>query len=97
MNETLEPALTGKISAKEAVSLITVQYFFLFCSVSPNLWSWLDFCLASPYTNSTPNISSVRNADSRGSLISTDSGNSLPERNSEKSNSLDKVISFHVT
>ncbi|KAI2569765.1 DOCK9 isoform 11, partial [Pan troglodytes] len=29
-------------------------------------------------------------ADSRGSLISTDSGNSLPERNSEKSNSLDK-------
>nr|XP_058897932.1 dedicator of cytokinesis protein 9 isoform X9 [Kogia breviceps] len=46
--------------------------------------------IASPYTNSTPNISSVRNADSRGSLISTDSGNSLPERNSEKSNSLDK-------
>ncbi|KAM6179419.1 dedicator of cytokinesis protein 9 isoform 9-T9 [Erethizon dorsatum] len=46
--------------------------------------------LASPYTASTPNISSVRSADSRGSLISTDSGNSLPERNSEKSNSLDK-------
>uniref|UniRef100_A0A5G2QSS2 Dedicator of cytokinesis 9 n=1 Tax=Sus scrofa TaxID=9823 RepID=A0A5G2QSS2_PIG len=46
--------------------------------------------IASPYTNSTPNINSVRNADSRGSLISTDSGNSLPERNSEKSNSLDK-------
>ncbi|XP_027446419.1 dedicator of cytokinesis protein 9 isoform X5 [Zalophus californianus] len=46
--------------------------------------------LASPYTTSTPNINSVRNADSRGSLISTDSGNSLPERNSEKSNSLDK-------
>ncbi|KAL0614613.1 Dedicator of cytokinesis protein 9 [Plecturocebus cupreus] len=45
---------------------------------------------ASPYTTSTPNINSVRNADSRGSLISTDSGNSLPERNSEKSNSLDK-------
>ncbi|XP_069887861.1 dedicator of cytokinesis protein 9-like [Dipodomys merriami] len=44
----------------------------------------------SPYTTSTPNINSVRNADSRGSLISTDSGNSLPERNSEKSNSLDK-------
>uniref|UniRef100_A0A8D2NGQ7 Dedicator of cytokinesis 9 n=1 Tax=Zonotrichia albicollis TaxID=44394 RepID=A0A8D2NGQ7_ZONAL len=32
----------------------------------------------------------VRNADSRGSLISTDSGNSLPERHSDKSNSLDK-------
>ncbi|XP_073877415.1 dedicator of cytokinesis protein 9 isoform X23 [Macaca fascicularis] len=46
--------------------------------------------IASPYTTSTPNINSVRNADSRGSLISTDSGNSLPERNSEKSNSLDK-------
>ncbi|XP_055465821.1 dedicator of cytokinesis protein 9 isoform X5 [Psammomys obesus] len=46
--------------------------------------------IASPYTASTPNINSVRNADSRGSLISTDSGNSLPERNLEKSNSLEK-------
>ncbi|XP_060625520.2 dedicator of cytokinesis protein 9 isoform X9 [Anolis sagrei] len=46
--------------------------------------------IASPYTSSTPNINCVRNADSRGSLISTDSGNSLPERHSEKSNSLDK-------
>ncbi|XP_063130099.1 dedicator of cytokinesis protein 9 isoform X42 [Rattus norvegicus] len=46
--------------------------------------------IASPYTASTPNINSVRNADSRGSLISTDSGNSLPDRNPEKSNSLDK-------
>ncbi|XP_077339103.1 dedicator of cytokinesis protein 9 isoform X3 [Lithobates pipiens] len=45
---------------------------------------------ASPHTSSTPNINSVRNADSRGSLISTDSGNSLPERNSDKSSSLDK-------
>ncbi|XP_069061270.1 dedicator of cytokinesis protein 9 isoform X2 [Pleurodeles waltl] len=45
---------------------------------------------ASPHTSSTPNINCVRNADSRGSLISTDSGNSLPERNCEKSNSLDK-------
>lgn len=49
------------------------------------------FFLASPYTTSTPNINSVRNADSRGSLISTDSGNSIPERQSDKSNSLDKV------
>ncbi|XP_064913554.1 dedicator of cytokinesis protein 9 isoform X12 [Columba livia] len=46
--------------------------------------------IASPYTTSTPNINCVRNADSRGSLISTDSGNSLPERHSDKSNSLDK-------
>ncbi|XP_063809332.1 dedicator of cytokinesis protein 9 isoform X4 [Pseudophryne corroboree] len=45
---------------------------------------------ASPHTSSTPNINSVRNADSRGSLISTDSGSSLPERNSDKSSSLDK-------
>ncbi|XP_054689904.1 dedicator of cytokinesis protein 9 isoform X3 [Grus americana] len=46
--------------------------------------------IASPYTTSTPNINSVRNADSRGSLISTDSGSSIPERHSDKSNSLDK-------
>ncbi|XP_048348400.1 dedicator of cytokinesis protein 9 isoform X8 [Sphaerodactylus townsendi] len=46
--------------------------------------------IASPYTSSTPNVNCVRNADSRGSLISTDSGNSLPEKHSEKSNSLDK-------
>ncbi|XP_074048039.1 dedicator of cytokinesis protein 9 isoform X2 [Macrotis lagotis] len=46
--------------------------------------------IASPYTTSTPNINSVRNADSRGSLVSTDSVNSLPERNIEKTNSLDK-------
>uniref|UniRef100_A0A8C8SQQ6 Dedicator of cytokinesis 9 n=1 Tax=Pelusios castaneus TaxID=367368 RepID=A0A8C8SQQ6_9SAUR len=45
--------------------------------------------IASPYT-STPNVNCVRHADSRGSLISTDSGNSLPERHSDKSNSLDK-------
>ncbi|XP_069658513.1 dedicator of cytokinesis protein 9 isoform X4 [Haliaeetus albicilla] len=48
--------------------------------------------IASPYTTSTPNINSVRNADSRGSLISTDSGNSIPERQSDKSNSLDKLL-----
>ncbi|KAJ8389777.1 hypothetical protein AAFF_G00114830 [Aldrovandia affinis] len=45
---------------------------------------------ASPHASSTPNINFVRHADSRGSLISTDSGNSLPERSSEKANSLDK-------
>ncbi|XP_074819063.1 dedicator of cytokinesis protein 9 isoform X10 [Natator depressus] len=46
--------------------------------------------IASPYTSSTPNVSCVRHADSRGSLISTDSGNSFPERHSDKNNSLDK-------
>ncbi|XP_067890349.1 dedicator of cytokinesis protein 9-like isoform X6 [Heterodontus francisci] len=45
---------------------------------------------ASPHGSSTPTISAVRHADSRGSLISTDSATSLPERNAEKSNSLDK-------
>ncbi|KAI2663347.1 Dedicator of cytokinesis protein 9 [Labeo rohita] len=45
---------------------------------------------ASPHT-STPNIGSVRHADSRGSLVSTDSGNSIPEKTNEKTSSLDKV------
>ncbi|XP_053734078.1 dedicator of cytokinesis protein 9-like isoform X3 [Synchiropus splendidus] len=44
----------------------------------------------SPHTSSTPNINLVRHADSRGSLVSTDSSNSLSEKNNEKSNSLDK-------
>ncbi|KAM9486349.1 dedicator of cytokinesis protein 9 isoform 2-T2 [Clarias gariepinus] len=42
-----------------------------------------------PHASSTPNIS-VRHADSRCSLISTDSGSSLPERNNDKSHPLDK-------
>ncbi|XP_033966559.1 dedicator of cytokinesis protein 9 isoform X2 [Pseudochaenichthys georgianus] len=45
---------------------------------------------SSPHTSSTPNINSVRHADSHGSLISTDSGNSLHEKHNDKSNSLDK-------
>lgn len=45
---------------------------------------------ASPHS-STPNISSVHHADSRGSLISTDSGNSLLDKSSDKTNSLEKV------
>ncbi|XP_056870201.1 dedicator of cytokinesis protein 9-like isoform X2 [Takifugu flavidus] len=45
---------------------------------------------SSPHTSSTPNINSVRHADSRGSLISTDSANSLSDKNHDKSNSLDK-------
>uniref|UniRef100_A0A8C3AE01 Dedicator of cytokinesis 9 n=1 Tax=Cyclopterus lumpus TaxID=8103 RepID=A0A8C3AE01_CYCLU len=45
---------------------------------------------SSPHMSSTPNINSVRHADSRGSLISTDSGNSLSEKNNDKGNSLDK-------
>uniref|UniRef100_A0A7N6AAY9 Dedicator of cytokinesis 9 n=1 Tax=Anabas testudineus TaxID=64144 RepID=A0A7N6AAY9_ANATE len=44
----------------------------------------------SPHTSSTPNINFVRHADSRGSLISTDSANSLLEKNNDKGNSLDK-------
>nr|XP_029135370.1 dedicator of cytokinesis protein 9-like [Labrus bergylta] len=44
---------------------------------------------ASPHS-STPNISSVHHADSRGSLVSTDSGNSLLDKSSEKTNSLEK-------
>ncbi|XP_053295467.1 dedicator of cytokinesis protein 9 isoform X2 [Pleuronectes platessa] len=45
---------------------------------------------ASPHTSSTPNISLVRHAGSRGSLISTDSTSSLHEKNTEKGNSLEK-------
>uniref|UniRef100_A0A4W4HCU0 Dedicator of cytokinesis 9b n=1 Tax=Electrophorus electricus TaxID=8005 RepID=A0A4W4HCU0_ELEEL len=46
---------------------------------------------ASPHV-STPNVC-VRHAESRGSLVSTDSGNSLLDRNSEKTSSLDKIQS----
>ncbi|XP_058247472.1 dedicator of cytokinesis protein 9 isoform X13 [Hemibagrus wyckioides] len=42
-----------------------------------------------PHASSTPNIS-VRHADSRCSLISTDSGSSLPERSNDKSQLSDK-------
>uniref|UniRef100_A0A8B9ZG59 Dedicator of cytokinesis 9 n=1 Tax=Anas platyrhynchos TaxID=8839 RepID=A0A8B9ZG59_ANAPL len=56
--------------------------------VSSEIFISVLFCLASPYTTSTPNINCVRNADSRGSLISTDSGNSLPERHSDKRSSV---------
>ncbi|XP_043927228.1 dedicator of cytokinesis protein 9 isoform X3 [Protopterus annectens] len=44
----------------------------------------------SPHASSTPNFNAVKHADSRGSLISTDSGSSIPERSNEKTNSLDK-------
>ncbi|XP_056157186.1 dedicator of cytokinesis protein 9-like [Lampris incognitus] len=44
---------------------------------------------ASPHT-STPNVGSVNHADSRGSLVSTDSANSLLEKSSDKTNSLEK-------
>ncbi|XP_028248822.1 dedicator of cytokinesis protein 9 isoform X5 [Parambassis ranga] len=44
---------------------------------------------ASPHS-STPNVSSVHHADSRGSLASTDSGNSLLDKSSDKTNSLEK-------
>uniref|UniRef100_A0A4W5P569 Dedicator of cytokinesis 9 n=1 Tax=Hucho hucho TaxID=62062 RepID=A0A4W5P569_9TELE len=48
---------------------------------------------ASPHASSTPNVNSVRHTDSRGSLISTDSGNSLHEKSNDKNNSLDKPAS----
>ncbi|XP_058258113.1 dedicator of cytokinesis protein 9 isoform X2 [Hemibagrus wyckioides] len=44
---------------------------------------------ATPHT-STPNINAVRHADSRGSLLSTDSGSSFTEKNSEKIGSGEK-------
>uniref|UniRef100_A0AAQ4RZC8 Dedicator of cytokinesis 9b n=1 Tax=Gasterosteus aculeatus aculeatus TaxID=481459 RepID=A0AAQ4RZC8_GASAC len=44
---------------------------------------------ASPHS-STPNAGSVQHADSRGSLISTDSGSSLQDKSSDKTNSLEK-------
>uniref|UniRef100_A0A1A7WQI9 Stabilin 1 n=1 Tax=Iconisemion striatum TaxID=60296 RepID=A0A1A7WQI9_9TELE len=44
---------------------------------------------ASPHS-STPNVSSVHHAGSRGSLISTDSANSLVDKSSDKTNSLEK-------
>ncbi|XP_023192080.1 dedicator of cytokinesis protein 9 isoform X26 [Xiphophorus maculatus] len=44
----------------------------------------------SPHAVSTPNVNSMRHTDSRGSLISTESVNSLHERNHDKTNSLDK-------
>uniref|UniRef100_A0A8D0AW71 Dedicator of cytokinesis 9b n=1 Tax=Sander lucioperca TaxID=283035 RepID=A0A8D0AW71_SANLU len=47
---------------------------------------------ASPHS-STPNMSSVHHADSRGSLVSTDSGNSLLDKSSDKTNSLEKCVS----
>uniref|UniRef100_A0A8C6LJ83 Dedicator of cytokinesis 9b n=1 Tax=Nothobranchius furzeri TaxID=105023 RepID=A0A8C6LJ83_NOTFU len=44
---------------------------------------------ASPHS-STPNVSSVHHTGSRGSLISTDSANSLLDKSSDKTNSLEK-------
>uniref|UniRef100_A0A3Q0T1I1 Dedicator of cytokinesis 9b n=1 Tax=Amphilophus citrinellus TaxID=61819 RepID=A0A3Q0T1I1_AMPCI len=44
---------------------------------------------ASPQS-STTNAGSVHHADSRGSLVSTDSGNSLLDKSSDKTNSLEK-------
>lgn len=55
-----------------------------------NISVFLSCPAASPHS-STPNISAVHHADSRGSLISTDSGNSLLDKSSDKTNSLEKV------
>ncbi|XP_023192062.1 dedicator of cytokinesis protein 9 isoform X8 [Xiphophorus maculatus] len=50
----------------------------------------------SPHAVSTPNVNSMRHTDSRGSLISTESVNSLHERNHDKTNSLDKQMEKFV-
>uniref|UniRef100_A0A4W6EHU5 Dedicator of cytokinesis 9b n=1 Tax=Lates calcarifer TaxID=8187 RepID=A0A4W6EHU5_LATCA len=52
--------------------------------------SFLYFIPAASPHSSTPNVSSVHHADSRGSLVSTDSGNSLLDKSSDKTNSLEK-------
>ncbi|XP_054631989.1 dedicator of cytokinesis protein 9-like isoform X2 [Dunckerocampus dactyliophorus] len=46
----------------------------------------------SPYS-STPNVGSVHHAGSRGSLVSTDSGNSLLDKSRDQTNSLEKCAS----
>nr|XP_057907975.1 dedicator of cytokinesis protein 9-like [Doryrhamphus excisus] len=48
--------------------------------------------MSSPYS-STPNVGSGHHAGSRGSLVSTDSGNSLPEKTRDRTNSLEKCVS----
>lgn len=66
------------IHAYKYANIYNISIYFLSCSA------------ASPHS-STPNISAVHHADSRGSLISTDSGNSLLDKSSDKTNSLEKV------
>lgn len=84
------------VSSQELVSDDRIKkagHLLVLLRLSANVFIiWIKFilCVASPHT-STPNIGSVRHADSRGSLVSTDSGNSLHEKTSEKTSSLDKV------
>lgn len=80
-------AISGTSERQQTLSFYFRVYFFLFSVSNISLL----FLTASPHAASTPNINSVRHADSRGSLISTDSGNSLHERSNDKGNSLDKV------
>uniref|UniRef100_A0AAQ6A8A7 Dedicator of cytokinesis 9b n=1 Tax=Amphiprion ocellaris TaxID=80972 RepID=A0AAQ6A8A7_AMPOC len=68
-----------RYAAKVSCAALVHQTYLFLCSTSA----------ASPHS-STPNISSVHHADSRGSLVSTDSGNSLLDKSSDKTNSLEK-------
>lgn len=78
-NDTTQRRLNDYLYLLKAIFSFSVCFFFFFAEASPH--------------SSTPNVSSVH-ADSRGSLVSTDSGNSLLDKNSDKTNSLEKVTSY---
>ncbi|KAF7711080.1 dedicator of cytokinesis protein 9 isoform X8 [Silurus meridionalis] len=83
---------TGQNMKEEPLSLIpTASSYKLDNSLHKDVFGVISGT-ASPHT-STPNVNAVRHADSRGSLLSTDSGNSLTEKNGEKSISVDKTQS----
>lgn len=75
-------------------SFVYVSSALLSITITPNPTNLLCFPAASPHS-STPNVSSVHHADSRGSLVSTDSGNSLLDKSSDRTNSLEKVY-IHI-
>lgn len=87
----LEP-FQAPVSIKKKLRIYFYCLLSFFILVENVLFSFPFCSTASPHTSSTPNINTVRHADSRGSLISTDSANSLLERNNDKGNSLDKVL-----
>ncbi|XP_053540065.1 dedicator of cytokinesis protein 9 isoform X5 [Ictalurus punctatus] len=83
---------TSQSMKEESLSIIpTASSYKLDSSLHKDVFGVISGT-ATPHT-STPNINAVRHADSRGSLLSTDSGNSLTEKNSEKSSSVDKTQS----
>ncbi|KAM9482210.1 dedicator of cytokinesis protein 9 isoform 2-T2 [Clarias gariepinus] len=72
---------TNQIIKEEHLSIIpTASSFKLDSSLHKDVFGVISGT-ASPHT-STPNINAVRHADSRGSLLSTDSGNSFTEKSS---------------